>query len=265
MTDAKNEPEFLHALPVGLVREQRMLLEAIGYAADMLELAVSRLEQNATSIVKRAPRHLQISVMERRALFLDAWAAVDQGHNLGTLLRLAARDKVVNSAVFDSYLASAERARLARNKMDHLAQNLRNLANREQATLPLYGLLKFFWIDEVEGGQVKSGHKTIFGAGTFHHRDSNHSIPYVGGRELDAKVGLFSLEAFGIEVDLSDLATKSAKVRGFLNTKFAEHTRLGIAEAARKLGEDPELALKQAPGPMSSDLAVGFTPDEPSS
>jgi hypothetical protein len=262
MTDAEQTPEFLHALPIGLIREHRMLLEAIGYAADMLELAVSRLEQNTTSIVKRAPRHLQISVLERRTLFLDAWAAVDQAHNLGTFLRFAARDGIVDSHVLRDYQASAENARQARNKMDHLAGNLRNLANREQATLPLYGLLKFFWIDAVENGEVKSGHITVYGAGAFHHGDSKHSIPYVGGRELDSKVGLFSLEAFGIEVDLSELAMKSARARSFLNSKFAEHTRRGIAEAARQLGEDPVLALTQAPGPMSSDMLVGFGPDE---
>ncbi|SHH35597.1 hypothetical protein SAMN05444169_7034 [Bradyrhizobium erythrophlei] len=261
----EQKPEFLHALPIGLIREQRMLLEAVGYAADMLELAVSRLEQNVTSFVKRAPRHLDISVLERRALFLDVWAAVDQAHNLGTFLRGAAQQEVVDHPVLRDYRASAENARLARNKMDHLAGNLRNLANREQATLPLYGAFKFFWIDKVEEGRVTGGHITIFGAGAYHHGSSKLTIPDVRGRELDARVGLFSLEAFGIEVDLSELATKSARVRSFLNSEFAEHTRRGIAAAARKRGEDPDAAIEQVPGPMSFDQPLGFGPDEPDS
>ncbi len=127
--------DFLRRPPQCLASVERLRLETLVFAHDLMETALSRLY--ATGHEFDVNNNAQ-----RLAMFIDAWTIVDQVHVVRrVLLSLTGDDRKADTQAFiDGFSA----ARMMRNRMDHLNQNLPNRAKVIGRTNALFGTLSFF-------------------------------------------------------------------------------------------------------------------------
>jgi hypothetical protein len=127
--------DFLRRLPQCLAPVERLRLETLVFAHDLMEIALERLYTVGVGFDMNNGAH-------RFAMISDAWAIVDQVHVVRQiLLSLTGIDRNSDTQAFiDDFAAARE----MRNKMDHLNDNLPNRAKTKGHTNALFGVLSFF-------------------------------------------------------------------------------------------------------------------------
>ena len=112
--------DFLRRLPQCLAPVERLRLETLVFAHDLMEIALRRLYTVGLGFDANDDTH-------RFTMFSDAWTIADQVHVVRLiLLSLTGNDRPPDTQAFISDFAAAHDMR---NKMDHLDQNLRNHAS----------------------------------------------------------------------------------------------------------------------------------------
>jgi hypothetical protein len=241
MNQQSAEVQFLQRLPTAIKLEQRYALEAIGHSLTAIRVSYKRLQNHAL-------HHdvFECSKTECRASwFVDAWAIVDATYALSTLLR----SKQANLSLPESkrYEVEFTTASLLRNKMDHLAQNLNNLSNRNLKVLPVFGLLSYFKTREGGGDMVLVTSGFIAGDGAI-------SIPNPAGCKIETPVGYFHFSAFDSLLDLSKINFHATEIITFFNGDFARIAHEQLHHAAKVSGIDPKAALE--PGPTGLVVSI---------
>ncbi len=186
------EDDFLRRLPQILPLVDRLRLETLIFAHDLMEIALRRLHsagitygggtQNAT---------------DRIAMFCDAWTIVDQIHVVRqVLLSLTTLSRKSDT---QEYLDHFSIASVLRNKMDHLNENLPNRAKANGSTNALFGSLTFFkphpdlWEQGLQSGEF-AGEFFMVSAGLM--PDQMASTASFDDLNIQLPICSFRLEAF---------------------------------------------------------------------
>jgi hypothetical protein len=232
---------FLHRLPEQLDLKQRVIFEAIAFAADFVELAMERILSLVLSALKR-DGDLAFTPYEQNCLFLDAWSLVDQINNMHEIIKaLPASFKTPISKNFIKHTAVV---RNIRNDMEHLVQRLGNIVGKG-LTNPIFGVLTFTWIptDKIDKdnfiGNVVCTFASAVHTKSFYLDSSRCLSP-----NIVPPCGFFLLHAFGRTVNLGELADHARALREHLNGALEAKCRKVAEETARRTGQTTESLLK---------------------
>jgi len=191
------ENSFLRKIPLAYETQGRMELEAIAFATNSIYLKHSQIYNWA--IACDSASFSNVPYQERLDLFLNLWSIVDQADALRRLLQ-----KGKASLVISDFLAIADPAQQMRNKMDHLPQNIPNMAGKSGKVLPIYGVFSFgkFWLSK-DGISVDDFEIYTITAGSLTHKTHQWPIATPSpGKLLQIPIGMFEFSAFDCTLDI---------------------------------------------------------------
>ena len=171
----------LRQLPHGLSHDQLLIFDGLRHAAEIADLAHSRLKGVLQQLAHGAnDPHLT------SAAYLDAWAIVDSVHRFHALWMLVPTDGSAEADEFRAHFAArTESLRLARNVADHLAARISYVRARKGASL---GTLT--WIASTAPGAALMC--ALIPGST---RTTQHDMPNPGGQQVERPVGYIHLAA----------------------------------------------------------------------
>jgi hypothetical protein len=126
---------FIRKLPVGLDDQQALLIEALVYSADAVELghdSIQRMVLENRANILNPPRKLRLDI------FMDVWTIVDCVHAARQMIE-ALNYRSPKALEFTKIAKAATRLR---DKMDHLRDQSGNLSKAKQRP-PLWGSLSY--------------------------------------------------------------------------------------------------------------------------
>lgn len=138
---------IFRCMPTALPLKVRRLLGAFAYAVDGAELSYFRLTQTAESYAVppsgTSPSVDRWTPFKRLSLVVDAWAFIDHLTRLRKLLPRFDYDGDLPPRV-QSFLAATEPARLIRNRLQHLDEDIYSSAHSQEGH-PVLGTIS--WVD----------------------------------------------------------------------------------------------------------------------
>jgi hypothetical protein len=222
----------LRLLPVGLDRRQQIALDGVRVAADVLDLATTRLTSTLAEVVALDP-HSDPYLRAAVSAISDAWSIVDNTHRFCELLKQFPRIKQ-RLPQFQVLYRSAAAAEPMRHFIQHVRNEIDALA---QGGLSVWGTITWNLKSEFDAGQRIQHSLHI---GTFY--DGNFAAMGQFAKKVESEVDNITLHAGGHTMILSGLMRRVEEViRGF---------ELGIADQAGNLprhSSDMLFALTMTP------------------
>jgi hypothetical protein len=254
---------FLRRLPVSLNLEQRLQFEALVHASDVITLNLKYVRGIASKYGKRVG---SISKAERTTLISLIWSVIDQAHVIRQLFEVMLghdfdASKPSNEEKFHTKYSGVTRLR---NKMDHLKDNIPNLARSKVKSPPIYGILSYFHCapdDFPKGSSVPSGGRIVtITSGTLTH---THKLPIVNplGKTSRLPVGCMQFAAFDEVIELDELELELAPLLRGLEGQIERVCKEKIQLAASEQGLPIEKLMENAAGDIVLILEVGFSAD----
>lgn len=240
------EDSFLRKIPWVYETHGRMELEAIAFSIDAIYLKHHRISHWA---IKCEPKSFSNTpYLERLELFLDLWSIVDQADVLRRLL-----GKLRNNNSLDEFRTLAEAARRMRNRMDHLADNIPNMANKKGYLMPIYGAFSFgrFYLDAA-GVEIDDCEIYSITAGSLTHKSHKWPVPNPLGKILDIPVGMFEFSAFDETLDVSSLVRSLNEIVHIFDTSVRKEMEAKIRDVAKEKDLDAETLISEYAGSVAT-------------
>lgn len=189
-----SEDSYLRRLPVGLHPENRLRMDAIVVASDIVSQCYQDLSKLGAEI---GATFGEIGPLQRAAFIGFAWSIVDQLHAVRQLV--TPPRGIPAGPATQRFLDAAEPATLLRNKMDHLRNNLSNLSAKKGERYPLFGAISYVLsnTDPQSGGLLMT-----VSSGALHGGDLFPAVN-PAGRSYSTPVGLLQLNAFDFTFEFS--------------------------------------------------------------
>ena len=224
----------------------RMELEAIAFSIDAIYLNHQRISQWAARCEPKS--FLKTPYRERLELFLYLWSIVDQADALRRLLR-----KIRTNESVLEFRKISDAAQSMRNSMDHLSQNIPNIANKKGHVPPVYGAFSFgrFHFDEA-GVEIEDFEIYTITAGSLTHKAHKWPVPNPLGKILDIPVGMFEFSAFDRTLDVSALVRCLSGIVHLFDTRVRNRIETAIRSAAEEKGLDAEPMLSEYAGSIAT-------------
>jgi hypothetical protein len=251
---------ILRRLPATVPLKERLNLEAMVFASDLLALAFHTIKRillhYGTNIEK-------ISEVDRSLLFLNVWTIVDQLHVLRQLV-----DKRRMGPTTKKFYDDFESATLLRHRMDHLHRQIGNIANQKGRRPPIFGSLSFFLVTADEDGTslrdkvVRQGLIVTITSGTAPTGKASLPAPNPAGKSIDSPIGLFSFTAFDQTLDLEGGVIAAHAWMCGISEDIENQIRQQVSPENLPSGMTVEQAM--APAPMRNmvvTMTVKFKPD----
>lgn len=230
------EPEsFVVRPPVCFPIDGRIAFQAIALSVEVCVAAIAHIQEFSEGFVPLEDEDMDLSD-EKTALYSDCWNIVDQVHALIQLLRQQQIDSRANAA--SDFVQKYRVASTLRNKMDHLGQNIDNLAKAKVTRPHVFGALAYFRREGlrkgVTGALVEWGTAKTLPLGSMSHDRHDYPIANPAGKELVGKICLLEFHAFGERLPLQELASDLRQLASFLDdTAHAAAEKIASAESAR--------------------------------
>lgn len=191
-----SKDSFLRRLPVAVSIEDRLRLDGLVLAADVMTAAFATLRRMAAELEGRVDR---LDAQGQAMALSCCWTIVDQLFAVRQLIASMPGPREKPGPVTAAFLDRSKPAHALRNKMDHLASNIRNLSKAKGKRSPIFGSLSYFYcgMPPIQGGFMVNISPGSFKGGEV--------LPMVNpaGRSLVPPVDLFTLNAFGIGFELA--------------------------------------------------------------
>ncbi len=222
---------FLRRMPRSLDLAERLRLEAIVTACDIIEYSFKKLTAVLETVSGPA------SDGSHRALKIEAaiysWSLIDQLHNFRQLTKKLAHDGGRLNQLNDKIGSTATEMR---NKMDHLKEGLGNLARKKGASHPLHGALSFA-TKLAENGWFEY---LFFSLGDYHHGEQYSAIVDTHMPPPSEAVGNINFAAFGYQANLSEIVSEVRGAIEELNEHLSQYVVNAVAELAKREGLDAD-------------------------
>lgn len=236
-----SDESILRRVPTSVPLKERLTADALVLSADVLMHAYRTLQEIAQHVgvdIEKVDRRIRAGIISA------AWTIVDQLYAVRQLIG-APQDQM--GPLTTAFYEASEPAFRLRNKMDHLASNLNNLANATGHRSPLFGSLTYFHIDKMP---PTGGTMVTIMTGSIH---GNISMPIVNpaGRPVTYPVDLFELTAFGITLPLGPpLAALKAYIQA-----TEEDAETALREGALKASKEQGIPAEELLAHMGNDFA----------
>jgi hypothetical protein len=248
--------DFLRHLPQCLAPVERLRLETLLFAHDLMEIALSRLYTVGLGFDANNDNDTH-----RFTMVSDAWTIVDQVHVVRQVLdSLTGDDRKPDTQAFIDDFAAAT---LLRNKMDHLNENLENRAKAKGRKNALFGMVSFFrpyadlWEQGLRDGKVK-GDLFIVSAGSTPRGDMAGGVAF---HDLDISLTIcsFKLEAFELSLLIERAVLQLRPLLKRMSDDIKTTIEAKIDELAATSGRTREELMRPAPGNFVIRWDIGFT------
>jgi hypothetical protein len=235
------DDDFLKCLPLALDANQRLILEGLAHIADSLWASYGTLNAIATRWAQSDDSGLPS--FDRAMMFNCAWSIVDDIHAARQLFH-----RLLNKPPSPGgFRDSTEAFHGLRNKMDHLAGNVGNLAKAKGLRRPIFGTLSFLYLGpehlDVSGVPVR-GRSYMTTAGSASHRDM-FSIITPHGDTVALPIDDYTLGAFDTEVRLGSAIGQFRRAVRALSEEVCSSCRREVEKRAGTEA-DVEKALANA-------------------
>jgi hypothetical protein len=241
-----NSDTFLRNPPIGIAAHQRIAIQSLGHAMDAVQVLVSRLREVSKHLVETESLDNPALQVE---LFVLAWGIVDHGHALMQLIKYLQKRGIEGnrSQEFVSKFGSIKKMR---DCMDHLKDNIGNLANANQNRNPIFGTLSFAVWDKTEESVPKAGRIiTVASGATISNGISDAIFPTLnpGSKILiEFPLGCFEYYAFGETLDISEFWRDTVELQKAFNENLAPQVFAQLKSSSLEAGLDPEISMGQA-------------------
>lgn len=249
--------DFLRRLPKCLDPVERLRLETLVFAHDLMETALGRLYAVGLAFDEN-------NDAQRLAMFSDAWTIIDQVHVVRqVLLSLTGDDRKSDTKAFiDDFAAACT----MRNKMDHLNQNLPNRAKASGRTSALFGMLTFFrpyadrWEHGLRDGEVR-GDLFLVSAGST-PRDMVGGVAF---HDLDIHLPIcsFKLEAFDLSLLIERAVLQTRRLLKRMSDDVKSNVEAKVDELAATASNTREELMRPASGHIVIRMDFGFHVERP--
>jgi hypothetical protein len=254
------ENSFFNKIPQAIDLEQRLILEGVGWAIQMLSLSYDKLKAAASRVDVASNTYPTSQATE---MFACCWSIIDQCHMLRKLLE---RMNPITGGLAATFIEKSEAATLIRNAMDHLHQKIQNIANKKDPMPPLFGALSFAVIgnedmsDSGTGPVVITGCKlVVLTAGALTHPTHRFQISSPPGRLTEIPLGMFQFTAFEHRIDVSEMMIDLAALVAHFDTVVKSDQEQQLREFARKnnLEEDKVVSEHNVALMITMEMASG--------
>jgi len=236
--------------------ENRICMEAATFAMRSAEAALYTIREITA---RRDVEREDFSEIEMVTLHTCSWVIVDQIHALRQLLQaLNIHAAHFSAAFFERY----EAATFIRNAMDHLKDNVANLASAKKARPTIFGVLSYFRYAGLRSETVRGHYGKVFIVPFGHFLKKRHDFPGVnpaGKKFRRDTTDLFRFSAFDWSLDIYELFDD---LPGLANE--LEHTARNAVTLAANNGDivrgpDRKLRIEQpARAVIWSDVDFGI-------
>lgn len=237
------ETAYMRVLPFTVEKELSLRLEAIVFAADSIAAAYVRLVELSVMLASCAgEKSNRPGLNGTISSFQQAWSIVDHVHALRNLLPQIGVE--IDGAM--SFVTDFESGTHLRNRMDHLHENISNIAKSKGSMPGVYGSLTYTFVPpedlmETPEGQIPLGGFLVIqqiGPVRPGQEIANCLVPSVRHPGISNLV----LRAFQWSLNLDDVVLRLAPLITTLNTFVEQTVKAGIANKAKELGR-PEADL----------------------
>lgn len=247
------ENSRLRALPSVVEQTMRMRVDALVYAADAISSNWQRLKTCAIAIganVDKLDHH------GRAAMLSAAWSVVDELDAVRQLVEsmIGPGDEVGPNTT--NLLEACAPVRVLRNKLRHLAGNLKNIARVKGPRSALFGALSWMWCPDPKSGQA---HVVIIQSGMLHGGESMQMVN-PAGKDFAPPADLFQLDAFGVVLPLSDPILAFARWIDSSTADWIEQLEEKIKARVAAVGGDEAQLWKHSGAGFSVSLPFNFEP-----
>lgn len=190
------DDDFLRSLPAVLNAKQRIALDTLVFASDILDHNWRQLRAGALAVDGEQAR---VSSAIFAQFFSSAWQIVDQLDLIRQVIGvMLGKDDPAQET--EELLERLATARSMRNKMDHLSQNIENLSKRTGPRPGVFGSFSYYLS---KSDPPTSGHIGVFKTGQFHGEETM-PVADPRGREMRDVVGMYDLSAFDITLQIPE-------------------------------------------------------------
>lgn len=245
---------FLRRLPTVLDRTEVVLVEALVFSADAIDASFAAIRRVTTKYREEicgAPRLVHVE------LFTHAWTIVDCLHVVRGVL--AGLDYKTPLAV--AFLERYECATKLRNRMDHLTDNAKNVAN-SKGRPPVFGGLGYICVPN-ESFLMQEGHMAMTGGGIVTLSTGRFwagqamTLVNPAGITMHGPVGGFRLEAFDHSLELEQAVTDLRELMAQVNDNLEKDMNNQAEALSKEHGVPVEKLLSHPGGGFSFYLAFG--------
>lgn len=238
---------ILRKLPRVIEPELALRLDAIVFASDALQYSFRKMQEAAImSGIDGPAKSPEIGT----ALLVSAWDIVNQLDALRQLLNSLPYEGAGRAPVPVRLAEFLELAKILRNKMAHINQNLANRALASGRKSPIFGNLCYAWIDDLEADKC-----CVVSVFTGQVRKFSHLAVNPVGRVFSPPAGLFELSAFETKIELGPPLALLSK----LLHSFAEQLDEQLSEQIDRLSKEHGVPVEELSGHPPRGLAIILT------
>lgn len=253
-----SDSAFLRGVPEFFNGEHAVQIDALVFASDAVAISMASIRAQAAlykDSICKVPRAVHTRML------MDVWTVIDSLHVVRELLD-AMDYKTESGPSFRENFAAASHLR---NKMDHLHQNTKNVANAKRKP-PVFGALAYLCVAD-EFVRFVDGEVLVEGVG---------SVAISAGRIIDQKftmlnpmerhftipVSNFYFEAFDQSIDLDSAEAALNSLINELNSSLELKATEFAKGYAMEHGKEVDELLRAPPSGISAYMPMRFVPKE---
>ena len=255
------ENSFFKKIPLAIDLRQRLIWEGAGWAIQMIALSYDKLKAVASQV---DPTSGQYPTSLAPEMFACCWSIVDQCHMLRKILE---RVPLLSDGLAAKFIEKFKSVTFIRNAMDHLHQNINNVASKKDPIAPIFGALSFCAIanDDVSSSTSDSGIPIISGcqvitltAGALTHPQHSFQVLSPAGRITEIPVGMFQFMAFERRVDFSDMIVDLTSLVAHFDNVVKPDQEQQLREFARMNNLDEDKVVSEHSTAFAVTMKIVF-------
>lgn len=240
------EGSYFRKIPAVIDFEQKLRFSSFTYSSDIIRSSWCTMRDLAAQIGEKLDA---MPAWARTTLLSSAWTIVDHLNNIRQLINNFYSNDDDIGPISTQLIEGLESVRILRNKMDHLNQNIPNIAKQKGSASAVFGALSYFMPNQ----DGKSGF--IF----LHHfgpseRAENWPLLNPAGRKIAFPADHFQLSAFGETIEFGPVI---AMLVSWLK-KQDEHFAATFPVQAKKVAEDNAIALERLTAPVNIGTSIAL-------
>ena len=246
---------FLRKLPLIVPVKKRLEFDAIVMASDILTNSYNSMRQLA---IKIGPDSAGIDEHSVAIAIGACWTIVDQLHAVRQLLQPEGDPSRPSGLKTTELLKLLDPAAILRNKMDHLANNLGNLANKSGQRSPLFGSLSYFHV--IDPAEMSGCAITMYSGSLI----GEQIVPIVNPvtKTLVLPVGLFQFTAFETTMEVEPILEALSAYLAHMGPDLEHQITCAALVHAAENGLNIEELMASARGAFSVAMFIGLSPPE---
>jgi len=250
---------ILRSVPNSIVPLQVLEIGAFVFSTDVVAASFRRIVELAS---KFGSDLNAISDSDRIAMIVAAWTIVDHVHAIREISKAKMFAKSEQAVAFKTKYESAT---LLRNKLDHLASNIPNLASSTMRRPPVFGVLSYFVSGPIIKGadgipKIGGGEIVTLMAGNLTHDTYRLGMANPIGRTIRLPVSLFRFEAFDQALELDAMVADLERFTRILNEKFGAAVEAALEAKSKESGISITDLKKSRGGGLMAAVTIEFEP-----